>query len=111
MTQQLYSSQGELVHIGARLGQGGEGAVHDAADRDGLVAKLYHKAVSPEKAAKLSAMVALKTERLLKLSAWPVNTLHERPGGPLKGFLMPKVRGHKDIHILYGVKSRHAEYP
>jgi DNA-binding helix-hairpin-helix protein with protein kinase domain/Flp pilus assembly protein TadD len=111
MTQQLYSSQGELVRIGARLGQGGEGAVHDAADRDGLVAKLYHKAVSPEKAAKLSAMVALKTERLLKLSAWPVNTLHERPGGPLKGFLMPKVRGHKDIHILYGVKSRHAEYP
>jgi DNA-binding helix-hairpin-helix protein with protein kinase domain/Flp pilus assembly protein TadD len=111
MPQQLYSSQGDLIRLGARLGQGGEGAVHDAGDRDGFVAKLYHKPVSPEKASKLAAMVGLKTERLLKLSAWPVDTLHERPGGALSGFLMPKVRGHKDIHILYGVKSRHAEYP
>jgi DNA-binding helix-hairpin-helix protein with protein kinase domain/Flp pilus assembly protein TadD len=111
MSQQLYSSQGSPVRLGARIGQGGEGAVHDAADRDSLVAKLYHRSVQPEKAAKLSSMVALKTERLLRLSAWPVDTLHERPGGPLKGFLMPKVRDHKDIHILYGVKSRHAEYP
>ena len=77
MSQQLYSSQGSPVRLGARIGQGGEGTVHDAADHDGLVAKLYHKPVQPEKAAKLSSMVALKTERLLRLSAWPVDTLHE----------------------------------
>lgn len=76
-----------------------------------LVAKIYHNAASPEKTAKLTAMVRLKTERLLKLSAWPINTLHEQPGGAAKGFLMPKVINHQDIHILYGIKSRHAEYP
>ena len=111
MPQQLYSSQGGPVSLGARLGQGGEGAVYEVIDRAGFVAELYHKAVSAEKAEKLSAMVALKTERLLKLSAWPVDALYEQPGGQLKGFLMPRVQGHKDIHILYGVKSRHSEYP
>jgi DNA-binding helix-hairpin-helix protein with protein kinase domain/Tfp pilus assembly protein PilF len=76
-----------------------------------LVAKIYHSAATQEKAAKLTAMVNLKTERLLNLSAWPIDTLHEKGGGPIKGFLMPKVVGHRDIHILYGIKSRHAEYP
>jgi DNA-binding helix-hairpin-helix protein with protein kinase domain/Flp pilus assembly protein TadD len=111
MPPQLYSSQGSPIRLGAKLGEGGEGTVLELADRGDLVAKLYHAATAPQKAAKLAAMVALKTERLLKLSAWPVDTLHERPGGAIKGFLMPKVEGHKDIHILYGVKSRHAEYP
>lgn len=111
MLQHLYSSQGNPVRLGARLGQGGEGAVYEVADQNGFVAKLYHKHVAHEKAAKLSSMVALKTERLLKLSAWPIDTLHERPGGILKGFLMSRVREHKDIHVLYGVKSRHSEYP
>lgn len=111
MPPQLYSSQGNVVRLGAKLGEGYEGAVWELADRSDLAAKFYHTAVEPEKAAKLAAMVALKTDRLLKLTAWPVDTLHERPSGPLNGFLMPKVEGHKDIHILYGVKSRHTQYP
>lgn len=110
MPPQLYSSHGNPVRLGTKLGEGGEGAVLEVAGGD-LVAKLYHSAPAPEKAAKLAAMVALKTDRLLKLSAWPVDTLHDGPGGPFKGFLMPRVDEHKDIHILYGVKSRHAEYP
>jgi len=110
MPPQLYSSQGTPVRLGTKLGEGGEGTVLEVVDSD-LVAKLYHPTRAQEKATKLAAMVALKTDRLLNLSAWPVDTVHDGPGGPLKGFLMPRVTGHKDIHILYGVKSRHADYP
>jgi DNA-binding helix-hairpin-helix protein with protein kinase domain len=99
------------MSLGRKLGQGGEGAVLEVSSQSDLVAKIYHNAASPEKTAKLTAMVRLKTERLLKLSAWPINTLHEQPGGAVKGFVMPKVVDHQDIHILYGIKSRHAEYP
>ena len=111
MSQQFYSSEGKLISLGRKLGQGGEGAVLEVSSQSDLVAKIYHNAASPEKTAKLTAMVRLKTERLLKLSAWPINTLHEQPGGAVKGFVMPKVVDHQDIHILYGIKSRHAEYP
>lgn len=111
MSQQFFSSEGKPISLGRKLGQGGEGAVLEVASQSDLVAKIYHNTTSAEKAAKLTAMVRLKTERLLKLSAWPTNTLHEKPGGAIKGFVMPKVVGHQDIHILYGIKSRHAEYP
>src|ERR1044072_6926798 len=111
MSQQLYSSDGKPISLGRRLGQGGEGAVHEVSSQTDLVAKIYHNATTREKAAKLTAMVMLKTERLLKLSAWPIDTLHEQNGGSVKGFVMPRVVGHQDIHILYGIKSRHAEYP
>jgi len=111
MSQQLYSSDGKPISLGRKLGQGGEGAVHEVSSQSDLVAKIYHNATTREKAAKLTAMVVLKTERLLKLSAWPIDTLHERKDGPVKGFVMPKVVDHQDIHVLYGIKSRHAEYP
>lgn len=108
---QLYDGQGRPVALGPELGRGGEGSVHEIRDHSGFVAKVYLKSVSQEKAAKLATMVSLKTERLLNLSAWPVDTLHERPGGMVAGFLMPRVTEHKDIHVLYGVKSRLIEYP
>lgn len=111
MSQQFYSSEGKPITLGRKLGQGGEGAVLEVSSQSDLVAKIYHSVASAEKAAKLTAMVKLKTERLLKLSAWPLNTLHEKPGGAVRGFVMPKVVDHHDIHILYGIKSRHAEYP
>lgn len=111
MSQQFYSSEGKLISLGRKLGQGGEGAVLEVTSQNDLVAKIYHNAATPEKAAKLTAMVRLKTERLLNLSAWPISTIHEKPGGAIKGFVMPKVVDHHDIHILYGIKSRHAQYP
>lgn len=112
MSRQFYSSDGKPVSLGGKLGQGGEGAVFDVCGHSDLVAKVYlDAATAAKKAAKLSAMLTLKSERLLKLSAWPIDTLHEKSGGAVKGFLMPKVGDHHDIHILYGIKSRHVQYP
>ena len=110
MSQQFYSSDGKPISLGRILGQGFEGVVHEINSQSDLVAKIYHNA-TPERAAKLTAMVMLKTERLLKLSAWPIDTLRDQKDGLVKGFVMPRVVGHKDIHILYGIKSRQVEYP
>jgi DNA-binding helix-hairpin-helix protein with protein kinase domain len=108
---QLYNSQGQLVSLASELGSGGEGRIFEVRDNPGTVAKVYHKAINHEKAQKLSLMVNQKTERLLRLTAWPVDTLHDRPGGSIAGLLMPRVVDHKEIHVLYGVKSRLADFP
>jgi DNA-binding helix-hairpin-helix protein with protein kinase domain/Flp pilus assembly protein TadD len=107
----LYDSHGRRLSLADKLAQGGEGAVYDLQGQDELVAKIYHGGISREKAEKLALMVNVRTERLLKLAAWPVDTLFDRPKGVMVGFLMPKVKAHKDVHILYGVKSRLSEFP
>lgn len=106
----FYDSQGRPVHLGTALGSGGEGAVHDVADGRRLVAKIYHKPVDEERAAKLRTLTEVKTRELLNIAAWPEDTLHVSPRGRVAGLLMPKVDG-KPIHQLYSPKSRLAEFP
>ncbi len=107
----VVDSLGRTVLLGAEIGRGGEGTVLAVADRPGLVAKLYHKPLGTEHVAKLRAMIALKTERLLKIAAWPVDTVHQQVGGPALGLLMPRVVGYKPIHQLYSPKARRGEFP
>lgn len=107
----LYDGHGRSLTLADKLAQGGEGAIFDLSGHKELVAKVYHRAIDHEKAEKLSLMVRLRNDRLAKLSAWPIDTLFEKPNGRMIGFLMPKVTAHKDIHVLYGVKSRLAEFP
>jgi len=88
----VLDSKGAAVSLGGELGRGGEGSVVAVADRPKLVAKLYHKPLDAEHEAKLRAMTALQTDRLLKLAAWPVDTLHRQPGGPIVGLLLAASR-------------------
>ncbi len=98
------------INLGKMIGRGGEGAVYELPASRDRVAKIYHQPVSPEKAAKIEAMAALKNERLLSLAAWPLDLLRSSRGAPI-GLLMPRVDGHKDIHTLYSPRSRKAEFP
>ncbi len=59
---------------------------------------------------KIAAMVAMATERLTALCAWPTATLH-RPGGELAGFVMPKLAGHRPVFQVYGPKLRLKQFP
>lgn len=106
----LASSDGRSIRLGAKLGTGGEGAVFRVEGHPNLVAKLYHEAVSDEKAAKLAAMASLMTESLRRVAAWPEATLHAGRGRP-SGFLMRQIVDHRDIHYLYGPRTRVREYP
>jgi DNA-binding helix-hairpin-helix protein with protein kinase domain/Tfp pilus assembly protein PilF len=108
---QVFNSQGHPLFLADKLKQGGEGAVYDLQGRSDLVAKIYRGHIDNQKAEKLALMVNLRTDRLLKLAAWPIDTLFDRPRGRMIGFLMNKVVSYEDVHILYGVKSRLAQFP
>lgn len=108
--RQVYNSKGQLITLGVELGRGGEGSVYEVSGDPARVAKIYHESVKAEKAAKLSAMVRLATPELLKLTAWPVDTLHDLPGGKVVGVLMFRLNSHKEIHHLYSPKSRLVQF-
>src|SRR5260370_14585971 len=108
----LVDASGRPLRLGAELGRGGEGGVHALADRTDVVAKLYHHRPGAEKSAKIVAMAKLGTDRLLKLAAWPTSPIHAASrGGPVLGFLMPRISGHKPAFNLYSPKLRLQEFP
>jgi DNA-binding helix-hairpin-helix protein with protein kinase domain len=110
-TQTIYDSQGRPIALGGTLGKGGEGEVYGLTGREKLVAKLYHKPPTGERAEKLKEMVCLQTEALIRVAAWPIDTCHRHPGGEIVGLVMPKVLDHREIHNLYSPKSRLGTFP
>src|SRR5262249_15822177 len=93
------------------LAEGGEGKIHELPGRPNFVAKVYHQRPTPEKAAKLAALVEACTPRLTGVAAWPVELLRASPGGPPIGIVLPRVDDPKDIHLLYGPRSRMSAFP
>lgn len=111
MGKTLYTSKGAPVGIGREIGKGGEGSVYEVPALTSQVAKLYHKAPESKKQAKLSFMASTGDAELLKYVAWPQETLHPAPGGPVLGFLMPKVAGKDPVHMVYSPAHRRQDYP
>ena len=74
MKTTFHDRQGVAVPLGEAIAQGGEGTIHEIERHSKFVAKIYHKPPSEDKADKLAAMVACKTERLMSLAAWPVES-------------------------------------
>jgi DNA-binding helix-hairpin-helix protein with protein kinase domain len=107
----LLTSKGAPVVLGRELGKGGEGSVYEIPALPNAVAKLYHKPPDPKKQAKLSFMAATADAQLLNYVAWPQETLHPGRGGPVVGFLIPKVVGKKPIHMVYSPAHRRHDYP
>lgn len=51
-----------------------------------------------------------RTDLLDKLTAWPIDVLYNASDQQPIGLLIPRIDGHKDIHHLYGPKSRRSEF-
>lgn len=107
----LFDHSGQPIRLGQKLGTGGEGAVFEVSASSSLVAKIYHKALAAPDAAKLRIMVGLARDELVRVAAWPTATLHERPGGPMVGFVMRRIKDHKEIHTLYSPAHRKTTFP
>jgi DNA-binding helix-hairpin-helix protein with protein kinase domain len=103
--------KGTQIALSHELGQGGEATVYALEGDRKLVAKIYHRPLDAEKTEKLSRMVELGTDRLLKLTAWPVGAVRLKSSNVLTGVLMRNISGFKDIHVLYNPKSRIREFP
>lgn len=107
----VVDSRGKPIRLGQELGKGGEGSVFQVLDNQSLVAKVYHRPIGSKRSAKLTAMSKTGTDRLLKLAAWPLDTLSDPTSQQIVGMLMPKVGEHKPIHELYSPRSRLVEFP
>ncbi len=105
----VVDSQGRALKLGSVIGQGGEAAVYDVTSQPGIVAKIYHRPIDANRAAKIKVMPSIANNGLSNLTSWPRDLLANRQGQPV-GLLIPKVAG-KDAHHLCSPKSRANEFP
>jgi DNA-binding helix-hairpin-helix protein with protein kinase domain len=108
--QEVVEAGGKRVRLGARLSQGGEGAIYELEGRPGVVARIFHQPLAERRAGKIRAMTELRTPALERVTAWPLGLL-SLPGGQPIGMTMPRVVGHRDIHQLYDPRSRRTAFP
>src|SRR5262245_6716581 len=111
MSRIFHTSNMGTVRPGRKIGVGGEGEVYEVEDRLDLVAKLYHRRFSDEKAEKLLVLSKLGTQRLRRISAWPVDVLLDKPEGKIIGFVMDKIDYAEELHALHSPRSRLQKFP
>jgi DNA-binding helix-hairpin-helix protein with protein kinase domain len=86
----LRTTGGRSLVKGAELAAGGEGRVYELSGSPAEVIKMYHAPASPAQAAKLRAIVEMRTAELSAVSAWPTD-LAVSPAGAVIGIVMPKI--------------------
>lgn len=108
----FFDQTGSPVELGAKIAAGGEGEILEVVGDVNRVAKLYFKPPSPATATKLGLMASISraSPTVLKTAAWPTATLHESPGSPARGFLMPRAKG-EPVHALYHPGRRQQTFP
>jgi hypothetical protein len=111
MRRALLTSAGNTIEVVRELGRGGEGSVFALSSGNALVAKLYHSVLDVRKQAKLRHMAQSADEELKRYVAWPVDTLHLTPAGPVTGFLMKNVHGYLPAHSVYSPADRLRQLP
>src|SRR5258708_14712614 len=108
----LVDSSGRPLRLGAEVGGGGEGSVWGGGGGGERGAKVDGRRPGAETSAKIVDMAKLGSDRLLKLAAWPTSPIPATSrGGPVLGFLMPRISGHKPAFNLYSPKLRLQEFP
>lgn len=107
---EVVDTSGRPIHLGTVLGKGGEGTVYGIVSTDELVAKVYHKPLTADRAAKIELMSSFSNGAVKKFSAWPAGLLLSKASRAPVGLLMPKVGEAKDIHKLYSPKTRSTEF-
>src|SRR5688572_25734566 len=91
-TMKYVDHLGKPVALGRKIGTGGEATVYDITGVTDFVAKIYHRKVDNDKAAKLAAMPQLATPEILRFAAWPTATLHQSRGGAMLGVILPRIK-------------------
>ncbi len=105
-------SSGARILLGKKIGSGGEGDVHEILPPHvNIVAKIYRKPLDVHKQEKLLLMARGCNDELKSISAWPTDVLYAREGGPVVGFLMPKIADYEPVHKVYGPTHRKETFP
>lgn len=102
---------GQPLGLGEQLGSGGEGSVYRITSDANHVAKIYHKPVDREKAAKLITMSRLASRSLAHIAAWPQETIHDASSRAIVGVIIPFIGQATEIHELYNPAHRKQSFP
>ncbi|MFN8444286.1 MAG: hypothetical protein U0175_26120 [Caldilineaceae bacterium] len=113
----LTNQSGQSIVLTQELGRGGEGAVFAVANRNEVVAKVYHPEYrTSQRQSKLTAMVANPPANVQNRVAfdhpslaWPSELLFQREH--FVGFLMPRIDHCPNIFEVYNPKLRTMRYP
>lgn len=107
----IVDSKGMTVPLGGVLGKGGEGTVYEVRRYGNIAAKVYHTPLSDDRSAKIGAMVKIGSAELSAVAAWPIDLLISRTTRKPVGLLMPRIEKKKNVHHVYGPKSRLKDFP
>ena len=69
MNKSYFSTKGKQLQLGRVVGKGGEAVIHEVNGYVDYVAKIYHKPLDKEKQEKLSFMVAIANNEIMRYSA------------------------------------------
>lgn len=105
----LFAGTDEL-HVGKRIGKGGEGEVYALTNLPGYAVKAYLPTVVASREAKIRAMVDANLHSSINTVAFPTKVVADRKGS-FVGFLMRLVAEHKEIHELQTPSSRLRHFP
>lgn len=107
--EKLFAGSDEL-HVGKRIGKGGEGEVYALTNLPGYAVKAYLPAVVASREAKIRAMVDANLHSSISTVAFPTKVVADRKGS-FVGFLMRLVAEHREIHELQTPSSRLRHFP
>jgi DNA-binding helix-hairpin-helix protein with protein kinase domain len=110
MTRPELFISGNRLEFAKRLGKGGEGEVFLLAGDKKKAVKIYTGAPNPDREVKVRSMVRQRLSQSSNLVAFPEEIVTTR-SGQFAGFSMRLVEGFREVHELYGPKSRKIYYP
>lgn len=100
---------GKHLDLGKRIGKGGEGEVYLTAG-DAKAVKVYTLKDTASREAKVRAMAHHGLAANFPLVAFPERAVDHKTGR-FAGFTMRVFNGYRQLHELYGVKSRKINFP
>ena len=107
----LANSHGLDINLGKKLGSGGEGYVAELPQFPKLVAKIYHRGLSPDKQQKLLCMAPRYDDAIAQVSAWPSDLLYDKKNKVVRGFIMESLASYTPIHSIYSPVERKQKHP
>ncbi len=110
MTKPDLFIDGKRLEVVKRIGKGGEGDVYLLAGNDKKAVKVYRDEKRAEREAKVRAMVHHRLAASSNLVAFP-EVVVTTQSGHFAGFAMRLVEGFRELHELYGPRSRKLYYP
>jgi DNA-binding helix-hairpin-helix protein with protein kinase domain len=102
----MYRDDRGPIQLGRRLGQGGEGIVYEMG---GEAVKIYTAPPSADHAAKIRALLTVRTGTLEAVSAWPSRLVYA--GRHPVGYVMPKITDHHPVSRISLPASRKQNFP